>query len=163
MNLSSWVLTIVGMVVLSVIGDIILPQGKIAKTVKGVFAFITVLVIASPLPELFNGSFEVFSSLTDETHAFDEQISQTIYQMRVEQARSQIEITLGDRGVDNPEITIISENKDTFLEIEKIIINLDNAVIKEVDGNIIKTETIRQVVAESVGVAEEKVVVYERK
>ena len=161
MNLSSWVLTIVGMVVLSVIGDIILPQGKIAKTVKGVFAFITVLVIASPLPELFNGSFEVFSSLTDETHAFDEQISQTIYQMRVEQARRQIEITLGDRGVDNPEITIISENKDTFLEIEKIIINLDNAVIKEVDGNIIKTETIRQVVAESVGVAKEKVVVYE--
>ena len=53
MNLSSWVLTIVGMVVLSVIGDIILPQGKISKTVKGVFAFITVLVIASPLPELF--------------------------------------------------------------------------------------------------------------
>ena len=161
MNLSSWVLTIVGMVVLSVIGDIILPQGKIAKTVKGVFAFITVLVIASPMPELFNGSFEVFSSLTDETHAFDEQISQTIYQMRVEQACSQIETTLGYKGVDNPEITIISENKDTFLEIEKIIINLDNAVIKEVDGNIIKTETIRQVVAESVGVAEEKVVVYE--
>ena len=161
MNLSSWVLTIVGMVVLSVIGDIILPQGKIAKTVKGVFAFITVLVIASPLPELFNGSFEVFSSLTDETHAFDEQISQTIYQMRVEQACNQIETTLGYRGVDNPEITIISENKDTFLAIEKIIINLDNAVIKEVDGNIIKTETIRQVVAESVGVAEEKVVVYE--
>ena len=55
----------------------------------------------------------------------------------------------------------INNNKDTFLEIEKIIINLDNAVIKEVDGNIIKTETIRQVVAESVGVAEEKVVVYE--
>ena len=81
--------------------------------------------------------------------------------MRVEQACSQIETTLGYRGVDNPEITIISENKDTFLEIEKIIINLDNAVIKEVDGNIIKTETIRQVVAESVGVAEEKVVVYE--
>lgn len=161
MNLSSWVLTIVGMVVLSVIGDIILPQGKIAKTVKGVFAFITVLVIASPLPELFNGSFEVFFSLTDETHAFDEQISQTIYQMRVEQACNQIETTLGYRGVDNPEITIISENKDTFLAIEKIIINLDNAVIKEVDGNIIKTETIRQVVAESVGVAEEKVVVYE--
>ena len=161
MNLSSWVLTIVGMVVLSVIGDIILPQGKIAKTVKGVFAFITVLVIASPMPELFNGSFEVFSSLTDETHAFDEQISQTIYQMRVEQACSQIETTLGHRGVDNPEITIISENKDTFLAIEKIIINLDNAVIKEVDGNIIKTETIRQVVAESVGVAKEKVVVYE--
>lgn len=163
MNLSSWVMTIVGMVVLSVVGDIILPQGKIAKTVKGVFAFITVLVIASPLPKLFNGSFEVFSSLTDEKHAFDDEISQTIYKMRVEQARSQIEITLGDRGVDNPEITIISENKDTFLEIEKIIINLDNAVIKEVDGNIIKTETIRQVVAESVGVAEEKVVVYERK
>lgn len=161
MNLSSWVLTIVGMVVLSVIGDIILPQGKIAKTVKGVFAFITVLVIASPLPELFNGSFEVFSYLTDETHAFDEQISQTIYQMRVEQTRSQIETTLVYRGVSNPEITIISENIDTFLEIEKIIINLDNAVIKEVDGNIIKTETIRQVVAESVGVAEEKVVVYE--
>lgn len=161
MNLSSWVLTIVGMVVLSVVGDIILPQGKIAKTVKGIFAFITVLVIASPLPKLFNGSFEVFSPLTDEKHMFDEQISQTIYQMRVEQTCSHIETMLGYRGVDNPEITIISENKDTFLEIEKIIINLDNAVIKEVDGNIIKTETIIQVVAESAGVAEEKVVVYE--
>lgn len=161
MGLSGWVMSIVGMVVLSVVGDIILPSGKISKTIKGVFAFITVLVIASPLPKFFNGDFEIFSSLVGNgEYSLDGNISQTIYDMRVKQAYSQVGTALETLGVFNTEITIVSENNDTFPLIEKIIINLDNAVINETEDNIITSERIRQVVAESASVDKEKVVVF---
>ena len=37
MNLSAWVLSIVGIVVLTLMVDIIIPEGKTGKYIKGVF------------------------------------------------------------------------------------------------------------------------------
>ena len=54
MNLSAWVLSIVGIVVLTLMVDIIIPEGKTGKYIKGVFAMLTVFVIAMPLPKIFN-------------------------------------------------------------------------------------------------------------
>lgn len=59
MNLSAWVLSIVGIVVLTLMVDIIIPEGKTGKYIKGVFAMLTVFVIAMPLPKIFNSEFDL--------------------------------------------------------------------------------------------------------
>ena len=56
-SISAWVLSVAGISVLGVLIDLILPSGQTRKYVKGVFAFIVVLVIITPLPKLLGGEY----------------------------------------------------------------------------------------------------------
>jgi len=51
-SISSWVLSIAGIVCISVIIEIIMPEGQMNKYIRGVLSFIIILVIISPLPNL---------------------------------------------------------------------------------------------------------------
>lgn len=157
MNLTSWVLSIVGMIIISVIAEIIIPMGQTSKVIKGVMAFIVVLVIASPLPNLFSGSIDVSKYFDNEDYSINEDLSNTIFDIRLEMTETQLKNSLEERGVSNIEIVIIAQNDETFLLIEKIAINLDNAVIKEINGNKIDVETIITIVAEVAGITQEQV------
>lgn len=153
MNLTSWILSIVGMIVLSVLADIIIPTGQTSKVIKGVLAFITVLVIASPLPTLFDGTIDVSSYFTDKEYSMDLDLSNTIFEIRLKTMEEQLKKSLEEHGVFNCEVVIIAQEDETFLKIEKITINLDNAVIKEINGNKIDVERIIEVVADVAGVS----------
>ena len=50
--ISSWVLSIAGVVCISVIVEIIMPDGQMNKYIKSVLSFIIIFVIVSPLPNL---------------------------------------------------------------------------------------------------------------
>ena len=56
-GISSWIMAIVGVSVLGVLVDLVMPNGQTKKYIKGIFAFIVVLVIISPLPNLLNKNF----------------------------------------------------------------------------------------------------------
>ena len=62
-SLSGWVLSIAGVISLSVIVELILPEGQLNKYIRGIFSFIIILVIIAPLPSLGgkNFSFSVIS------------------------------------------------------------------------------------------------------
>lgn len=47
------IVTIIGLVSLSVITDVILPSGKTAKYVKGIIAVINIIVILNSLADLY--------------------------------------------------------------------------------------------------------------
>ena len=64
-NLSNWILSIAGIVCLSVIVELILPEGQMNKYIKGVFSFIIVLVIIMPIPNLLKKEYN-FSEILDE-------------------------------------------------------------------------------------------------
>ncbi len=48
----AWIISIVGVICLGVLLEIMLPEGKTAKYVKGAFSLLVVFCIASPLPAL---------------------------------------------------------------------------------------------------------------
>lgn len=52
--MKEWILSIVGTIALGVLVDILLPEGKIAKYVKGAFSLLVVLVISSIVPIIAN-------------------------------------------------------------------------------------------------------------
>lgn len=56
---SSWLLSITGIVMISVLAEFVLPEGQINKYVKVIFAFATLLVIILPLPKIFNKTFDL--------------------------------------------------------------------------------------------------------
>ena len=55
--MGKWVLTVAGIAILSVLCDVILPEGQTRKYVKTVFGVVVSLVIIQPLIELFSNGF----------------------------------------------------------------------------------------------------------
>ena len=61
--MQGWIISIVCVNVLGVLLEIVLPNGKIAKYVKGVFSLLVIFVIVSPLPKLLRSEWKFdFSS-----------------------------------------------------------------------------------------------------
>ena len=56
--LSAWIMSITGVICISVIVELILPNGQMNKYIKGIFSFIILLVIISPLPKLLKKDFD---------------------------------------------------------------------------------------------------------
>lgn len=68
-----WISSIAGIVVLTVLLDVILPEGQINKYVKSVLALLTVVAVASPLPALFTSLIPSDASTSEgssSTHAY---------------------------------------------------------------------------------------------
>lgn len=57
--MKEWILSVVGVIALGVLVDIILPNGKIAKYVKGAFSLVVVLVISSIVPLIADIDFQI--------------------------------------------------------------------------------------------------------
>ncbi len=51
-------MSIVGVICLGVLLEIVLPDGKMTKYIRGVFSLIVIIVIVSPLPSLVNKEWE---------------------------------------------------------------------------------------------------------
>ncbi len=56
--IGAWILSVVGVICLGIMLEIVLPDGKTTKYIKGTFSLLVVLVIASPLPSLINKEFD---------------------------------------------------------------------------------------------------------
>ena len=59
--ISAWVLSVAGISMLAVLIDLILPTGQTKKYIKGVFALIVVVVVITPI-------FDLFKSTSDTTN-----------------------------------------------------------------------------------------------
>ncbi len=63
--MSAWITSIVGVICLGILLEIVLPEGKTSKYIRGAFSIVVVLVIVAPLPALvkkdwkfeFDGSY----------------------------------------------------------------------------------------------------------
>ena len=57
--MGQWVITVAGIAILSVICDVILPEGQTRKYVKTVFGIIVTLVMIQPIIGFFSGELNV--------------------------------------------------------------------------------------------------------
>ncbi|MBR2221338.1 MAG: stage III sporulation protein AF, partial [Clostridia bacterium] len=59
-TISTWVLSIVGIIILSILVDLILPSGKTSSFIKNIFGYLIIVVILSPVFTFFtNKDFSV--------------------------------------------------------------------------------------------------------
>ena len=162
MNLSAWVLSIVGIVVLTLMVDIIIPEGKTGKYIKGVFAMLTVFVIAMPLPKIFNSEFDLEEFLQQNTSASsDYDLLENIYYMRLERLEQKIITSAESEGIKNMEVKINALNNNSFVEIQSIEINLKNVVIEEKNPNINIVDIVIDLVSKAAETDKSAVKVYE--
>lgn len=159
-DISSWIMSIAGIICLSVIVELVLPDGQLNRYIKGIFSFIILLVIISPIPSLLGKSFD-FSNIFDYG---DVQVDEDyIYQLnldRINLVKGEIEDDIKESGYQNVVIYINCDIFDNAMQFKSIFVDLKNIVITEnaEHTNITKIkEEITSIIKSHVDIDEEAI------
>ncbi len=160
-SISSWLLSIAGIVCLSVVVELILPDGQINKYIKGIMSFLITLVIIMPLPKLLNSSKD-YSNIFN----FDQQIEadeEYLYQLnlnKVASVQQDIERAISNRGYENVCVYISCDIFQSNMQFRSITVDISNIVItpnaEHKDISKIKKD-ITQIVKQYVNLNEEAI------
>ena len=130
--MSGYLISIIGVVMLGVLVDLVLPSGQMNKFVKSMFGIFTILIIISPVPKLINSNFD-FSSLfyNQASIEIDKDFLEVTNKKIVEQLEKSIESSCEKSGYSHVKCEIESILVENKLVIEKVKINLDKLVISQ--------------------------------
>ena len=160
--MSEYLISILGIVVLGVVVDLVMPSGQMSKYIKGTFGIFTVLVIVSPLPKLLKLDFD-FSSLfyNQASIEIDKDFLEATNNRIVEQLCFNVEKSCENAGFLEIKCEIKSNLEDNKLVIKKVIIDLKNMVINQNKVHINKYDEIIDAVRQVVNIDKEKIEFYE--
>ena len=128
-ELSNWILSIAGIICVSVIVELILPDGQMNRYIKGIFSFIIILVVIMPIPKLLNRDFD-FSNIFDNSGY--EINSDYLYQVNLDKMNSvknDIENQIEKRGYLNVVVSINCDIFDNSMQYKSIFVDLSDLVI----------------------------------
>ena len=128
-ELSNWILSIAGIICVSVIVELILPDGQMNRYIKGIFSFIIILVVIMPIPKLLNRDFN-FSNIFDNSGY--EINSDYLYQVNLDKMNSvknEIEKQIEKRGYLNVVVSINCDIFDNSMQYKSIFVDLSDLVI----------------------------------
>ncbi len=123
--MSEWIISIVGVIMLGVLLEIVLPDGKTAKYVKGAFSLLVVLAIAAPLPRLFKTDFK---SPSDASVEIDSAYVAETYDGYGARLSVALEKYLEGEGIDAVVTVRVSEGK---IERVKLLVSPEQASAAE--------------------------------
>ncbi len=150
---------IAGVVLVGVLVEMLLPQGKLNKLLKSIVAVATILIIVSPLKNIDTSKFD-FSKFF-EPIAIDNNFVKEKQQKMIESLQSDIENNLTQNGYQNTIVKIdgtISGEKCTILAV---YVDLENLVLLDKKLNIDKYTNIVAIIKKSIDVSEEDIIFYE--
>lgn len=110
--MKAYIISIVGVICLGILLEIVLPEGKTAKYVRGAFSLLIVFVIAQPLPALLKKDYKL--SFNGGELALDGKYEQEVYSAYSQRLaklaedrllnggiRAQVEVELSDAPNEN--------------------------------------------------------------
>ena len=141
-SVSSWVLSIAGIIAISVIVELILPEGSLNKYIRSIFSFIIVLVIIAPLPSLVGKNFDFSQISVEENYTLQEDYLFQLNVYKTEALQNEIVDDVKNAGYENVRVNISCENYSTTFVIKAVYVELKNLVIldKAEHTNIIDIE-----------------------
>lgn len=139
--ISSWLLSIAGVIVLSVLAEFVLPDGQMNKYVKVIFSFVILFVIVLPLPSVFGREFD-FSKFIDTDTNLQEEYLEQVNLDKLTVISKELNKKVFEAGIENVEITI---NANIFSETLQIYgVNADITSMKtDVDKSTAKATIIK--------------------
>ncbi len=130
--MSGWILSVTAVICLTVLMDIVMPDGQMNKYVKGITSLIVVFVVVSPLASIFKGEFDF--SLKSEEFKNDSVIAARLEAGNIVYDEKACEFAFENLGID-AEISI-AVNKGE----KKAAIIIAKQVLDEKDMNILITQ-----------------------
>lgn len=154
--MKSYIMAILGIVILGVMIEIIMPNGRINKFIKNVYAIFAVAVFISPITNFFSNktgyhisysNFEINDSFVE--YFLEEQVKST---------EIEIETVCNDYGFSNIDIKLNFSIKNYEIQYNLCNVNLKNLVISSSGQHINKYEFIRQAVGEKTGLGDAEII-----
>ena len=129
--MGKWVVTVAGIAILSVLCDVILPEGQTRKYVKTVFGVVVSLVIIQPRVGLF--STGVSSDVIDfDSAAPQEQYLTSVADRQNEYALKTVKQLLEYRGISVKGIQLNSSSDVIYLQLGVEYSADSNAIVEQV-------------------------------
>lgn len=158
MSVSSWVLSVAGICLLSVMLENILPDGKTQSQLKKVIKYMVVVTVILPLPKLFNSEISLDSFLNNSEIIIQDEYIYNINQSKLESWQESIILDLEEKGILGVTVSISANIFEKNMIIDAVYVDLYNMVISDDLKNInIKTEVVN-VIMDYVDVKEGDVV-----
>ncbi len=158
--ISQYFLSICGVVLLSVLMDLIVSDGKIAKYQKSIMSLILIFVIVSPLPKLLKNDVD-FSSFFDNNISYNEEYTEVFMSQQKTILEKGLEQNLKQNGFDGVKIEIWADFEDNALKINNVFVDLQNLVLSQENEHINYYEAIKILLMEQTGVEEGRVIICE--
>lgn len=161
--MGAWLLKITGVIALSTLSSLLIPNGQTKKYVKGIFALITLFVLVSPLPKLLKSDFSGFPNAFDT--ATELEIDETfLYGVATNAYKTQernIEKFLKEKGIEAKVKFVVKS--ETSSEIDYVNVILSDKSFERDKSNIIDIGALKSEISKFSGVPEDKLrVFYER-
>lgn len=161
--MGAWLLKITGVIALSTLSSLLIPNGQTKKYVKGIFALITLFVLVSPLPKLLKSDFSGFPNAFDT--ASELEIDETfLYGVATNAYKTQernIEKFLKENGIDAKVKFVVKS--ETSSEIDYVNVILSDKSFERDKSNSIDIGALKNEISKFSGVPEDKLrVFYER-
>lgn len=158
--MSGYILSILGIVLLGVIIEVVIPSGNISKYIKSIFSIFVVAVIISPVVNFISNKNNFKLTYTD--YSLDSELIEYIYSNRVKNTETQIENYLKEEGFDKIDIKIVFSIENNEITYNLCNVNLKNMVISADKQHINKYEFIKDVVINFTNLTEEEINFYEQ-
>lgn len=157
--MSGYILSILGVVIVGVLVDIVVPSGTINKYIKSIYAIFVLAVILSPVIKFLSNSHDINVNITG--YKINEDLMNYINTNKIKSIETNIENKLKDEGFDGIDIKINYSIESNELMINSCTVNMQNLVITSDKQHINKYEFIIEVVREYTNLADEEIIFYE--
>ena len=146
---------------LSVIIDLVIPDGKTNTIIKNVFSYAIVLVVILPLPKLFKNNTDLNDLFSPVDFPMQDNYIYNVNQAKLDKWTQDINDDLVNGGIYGAVVSISANIFERNMEINAVYVDLYNVVISNENKNInIKTEVVH-VVLNYINIKEDKVIFYE--
>lgn len=149
--MTGWIMSIVGVVVIGVLIDVLTPEGESNKYIKGVYALIVVLVIASPIAKALKSDID-FSKYFDSAFQTDSIFVDYVNDDRKDDDEQKIANSLKLRGYENAQV-VIFERTGNIYGIDRV--NVDITLCSQTKEKC--EEEIKEIVKKTVNCNEVRV------
>lgn len=161
--MGAWLLKITGVIALSALSSLLIPNGQTKKYVKGIFALITLFVLVSPLPKLLKSDFSGFPNAFDTAGELeiDETFLYGVATNAYKTRERNIEKFLKEKGIEAKVKFVVKS--ETSSEIDYVNVILSDKSFERDKSNSIDIGALKSEISKFSGVPEDKLrVFYER-
>ena len=135
--MGAWLLKITGVIALSTLSSLLIPNGQTKKYVKGIFALITLFVLVSPLPKLLKSDFSGFPNAFDTVSELE--IDETfLYGVATNAYKTQernIEKFLKEKGIEAKVKFVVKSETSSEIDYVNVILS-DKSFERDKSNNI---------------------------
>ena len=143
-SISTWLLSIAGIVILGVIAEFVLPEGQMNKYIKVIFSFMTLLVIIMPLPRILGNEFKLNDYFKSSESVLQEDYLYQVNLDKLTALNEDISKDINSLGLKNVVVSINANILSDQLEIFGVFVDLCDIEYQEKFGsNDITTAKIK--------------------